>query len=320
MILAIAGPTAAGKSALGLSLAERLNGEIVSVDSAQVYRGLDIGSAKPSPEERSRVRHWLIDIREPTQPYSAADFATNARSAIADIQARGKIPILVGGTMLYLRALRDGLSTLPGADAQVRAALQIQLQDAGLAALHAELASVDPVSAARIHPNDKQRTLRALEVFRSTGRPLSAQLGSADAGLSLRIIAVAPADRGLLHQRIETRLRTMFASGFVDEVRVLMQQPGMHADLPSMRSVGYRQVWLHLEGEFDADQCFQRALYATRQLAKRQLTWLRGDTTVTWLDPTHGDPATAAADLGKQFQATETTPVRAARRVPDQSP
>lgn len=289
MILAIAGPTAAGKSALGMALAESIDGEIVSVDSAQVYRGLDIGSAKPSLEERQRVRHWLIDIREPTDSYSAADFCADARAAIADIEGRGKTPILVGGTMLYLRALRDGLSALPSADAAVRAALQLELASHGLAALHEELARVDPESAARIHRNDTQRTLRALEVFRSTGKPMSAQLGSAEAGMPLNIVAVAPADRAVLHQRIEARLDAMFASGFIDEVRVLMKQRGMHPDLPSMRSVGYRQVWAHLTGEYDANECLQRALFATRQLAKRQLTWLRGDNAVTWIDPTRED-------------------------------
>lgn len=287
-LLCLVGPTAAGKSALALELAERHGAEIVSVDSALAYRGMDIGSAKPTLAERARVRHWLVDVREPTEPWSAADFVADAEAAIADIESRGRRPLLVGGTMLYLRALLQGLSELPASDPAIRAQLASELAARGAAALHAELAGVDPPAAARIHPNDPQRLLRALEVFRQTGTPLSALQGAWQ-GAPRRpgvLLALAPADRGLLHRRIAERLDAMFAAGFLDEVRALMARPGVHRELPAMRAVGYRQAWGHLAGEYDFARCRELAIHATRQLAKRQLTWLRGTPGVEWFDPT----------------------------------
>lgn len=296
-LICIVGPTAAGKSDIALGLAQRFGAELVSVDSALVYRSMDIGSAKPTPQERERVPHWLIDVREPDQPYSAADFVGDAEAAIADIESRGRVPLLVGGTMLYLRALLQGLSDLPSSDPALRAELTRELTERGAAALHAELAGVDPLAAARIHPNDPQRLLRALEVYRQTGTPIS-RLQQAWVSSPRRagvLIALAPADRSLLHQRIARRFDAMLALGLLDEVRTLMGRPGMHADLPSMRAVGYRQVWGHLAGEFDLARCRELAIYATRQLAKRQLTWLRGSAGVEWFDPTLPTTAEAVA-------------------------
>jgi len=297
-LICIVGPTAAGKSDIALELAAQHNAEIVSVDSALIYRGMDIGSAKPSLVDRAKVRHWLIDLREPTQSWSAADFVTDAEAAIADIEARGKVPLLVGGTMLYLRALLQGLSQLPSADPAIRAQLAGELTARGAAALHAELARVDPSAAARIHQNDPQRLLRALEVYRHTGTPISTlqqawRQAPRRAGL---LIALAPADRQLLHQRIEARFDQMLEAGFLDEVRALMLGPGMHADLPAMRAVGYRQAWGHLRGEYDVLRCRELTIYATRQLAKRQLTWLRGMQGVEWFDPRTSGAATTIAE------------------------
>lgn len=294
-LICIVGPTAAGKSDIALSLAQCFGAELVSVDSALVYRGMDIGSAKPSAAERSRVPHWLIDVREPDQPYSAADFVADAEAAIRDIESRGRVPLLVGGTMLYLRALLQGLSELPSSDPALRAELAEELAQRGAAALHAELAGIDAAAAARIHPNDPQRLLRALEVFRQTGTPISVlqQAWSAAPRRAGVLIALAPQDRSLLHRRIEARFDAMLAAGFLDEVRGLMQRPGMHPDLPSMRAVGYRQAWAHLAGEYDLARCRELSIYATRQLAKRQLTWLRGSTAVEWFDPTAGTTSAA---------------------------
>lgn len=286
-LICLVGPTAAGKTEAALELAERLNGEIVSVDSALVYRQMDIGSAKPDPAARARVRHWLIDIREPTEPYTAADFVTDAEAAIADIEGRGRRAIVVGGTLLYVRALLQGLSELPAADPGIRAELDLALRTHGSAALHAELERVDPVAAARIHPNDPQRLLRALGVYRQTGTPISTLQGAWQAaprrpGL---LLALAPAHRAVLHTRIEARVDAMIAAGFLDEVRALMRLPGVHADLPALRAVGYRQAWGHLEGGYDQARFRELTLYATRQLAKRQLTWLRGEPEAVWFDP-----------------------------------
>lgn len=285
-LICIVGPTAAGKSDIALRLADAFGAELVSVDSALVYRGMDIGTAKPTAAERAAVRHWLIDTVEPTQPYSAAEFVADAEQAIADIEARGRVPLLVGGTMLYLRALLQGLSDLPAADPDLRAQLGHELSTRGAAALHAELAGIDPAAAARIHPNDPQRLLRALEVYRLTGTPISS-LQQAWRQAPRRpgiLVALSPADRSVLHQRIAQRFDTMLAGGFLDEVRALMQRPGMHPDLPSMRSVGYRQAWGHLAGDYDLTRCRELSIYATRQLAKRQLTWLRSTPGVSWVD------------------------------------
>jgi tRNA dimethylallyltransferase len=287
-LVCLIGPTAAGKTELALQLAEEHGAEIVSVDSALAYRGMDIGTAKPSRTEQARVRHWLIDVRAPTQSWSAADFVGDAEAAISDIESRGKRPLLVGGTMLYLRALLQGLSELPAADPALREQLAGELISRGAAELHAELGKIDPEAARRIHPNDPQRLLRALEVYRQTGTPIS-MLQRAWTGAPRRpgvLLALAPADRGLLHRRIEQRFDAMLTAGFLDEVRALMQLPGIHRDLPSMRSVGYRQAWGHLAGEYDLARCRELSIYATRQLAKRQLTWLRGTAGVVWFDPT----------------------------------
>ena len=293
LAIALMGPTASGKSALALEWAQRLDGEIVSVDSALVYRGLDIGAAKPTRDEFARVPHHLIDLREPWQPYSAAEFASDARSAIDGILSRGRLPILAGGTGLYFRALLQGLSSMPEADAATRARLTEEAQIRGWEALHAELASIDPQAAARIHATDAQRIQRALEVWRVSGRPISEwQRRSSSSRLPLRVLklVLSPADRRLLHARIEQRFDSMLQAGFLDEVRRLRELPELRAhpaplDLPALRAVGYRQAWEHLDGIADAATFRDRAIFATRQLAKRQLTWLRGEVDARWFDP-----------------------------------
>ena len=273
----LTGPTASGKTAAALLLARRLDLEIVSMDSALVYRGMDIGTAKPTPEERASVPHHLIDVVEPTESYSAARFAEQARALIRDIRARGREPLLVGGTLLYLRALQQGLHALPAADPELRARIEQRARALGWPALHAELARVDPASAERIEPADAQRIQRALEVWELSGKALSSHFDAAPeaTGPSLHVVSLEPSDRAWLHQRIALRLRTMLQSGFVDELRALRARGDLHAELPSMRCVGYRQGWDYLEGRCDAEQFEARALAATRQLAKRQLTWLR---------------------------------------------
>jgi tRNA dimethylallyltransferase len=277
-LVALAGPTASGKSAAALALAEKLDAEIVSVDSALVYRGMDIGTAKPSIKERARVVHHLIDIRDPAQAYSAAEFAQDAHRLVREIHARGKRVVLAGGTMLYFKALFEGLAALPPADAQIRAQIETEAAAAGWPALHARLAEVDPVTAARLAPNDAQRIQRALEVFRLTGQPLSRfhQDSARAAGLQPeRFLSLEPVDRAWLHERIARRFDAMLAAGFLDEVRRLRARGDLHADLPSMRSVGYRQAWEALDGDRPLDSVRERGIAATRQLAKRQLTWLR---------------------------------------------
>jgi tRNA dimethylallyltransferase len=298
--IALLGPTASGKSALALDWAERLGGEIVSVDSALVYRSLDIGAAKPTRDERARVPHHLVDVRDPWEPFSAADFAEAARDAVAAIVARGRIPVLAGGTGLYFRALLEGLAPMPEADAALRARIAAEAQARGWPALHAELAQVDPEAAARIHPTDPQRIQRALEVYRASGRPISAwQQAHAPRPLPVRLLklVLAPAERGVLHARIATRFDAMLADGFLDEVRALRERPELRdhpapLDLPALRAVGYRQAWDYLDAlaagadEASAFADFrERAIAATRQLAKRQLTWLRGGFDARWFDP-----------------------------------
>ncbi len=293
LAIALMGPTASGKSALALEWAQRLNGEIVSVDSALVYRGLDIGAAKPSAAERALVPHHLIDVREPWQPYSAAEFATDARAALDGIAARGRLPILAGGTGLYFQALLHGLSPMPEADAGVRAEIAARAEVLGWPALHAELAGIDPDAASRIKPTDPQRIQRALEVFRISGKPISAwQREAVRARFPFRVLplVLAPADRAVVHQRIEQRFDAMLAEGFLDEVRRLRALPELRShpavlELPAIRAVGYRQAWEHLDGATDAAEFRDRAIFATRQLAKRQLTWLRGDLGARWFDP-----------------------------------
>jgi len=273
---ALLGPTASGKSRLALEAASRFPIEIVSVDSAQVYRGMDIGTAKPSAAERARVPHHLIDLVDPDQRYSTGQFRADAVRAISAILQKQKIPLLVGGTMLYYRSLAGGLDELPGADARVRAALDAEAGRRGWPALHGELAQIDPQAAQRIAPNDAQRIQRALEVFRLTGRPISElQRGAADPlPFALKGCALVP-ERSALHANIEKRFDAMLAAGLVEEVKALRTRYRLSPDMPSMRAVGYRQVWEYLEGEYDAAALRSRAIAATRQLAKRQLTWLR---------------------------------------------
>lgn len=310
------GPTASGKTDLAVSLCERLPCEIISVDSAMIYRGMDIGTAKPTPEELARAPHRLIDICDPAETYSAADFRHDALAAMAEITAAGRIPLLVGGTMMYFKALLHGMSGLPAANPDLRRALEQEAAERGWDALHLELQSNDPVAAERIHPNNRQRLLRALEVHRLTGRPISAfwqaevvderegapesAKGSdiedytyftrwqADETPSLPYtvvqLAMMPPERRVLHQRIRRRFLKMLESGFLDEVRALMLREDLHPDLPSMRCVGYRQAWSYLSGEDDYDTFVSKGIAATRQLAKRQLTWLRKWSDVDWLD------------------------------------
>lgn len=288
-IAMLLGPTASGKSAIAMALAERLPIEIVSVDSAQVYRGMDIGTAKPGPGERAAVPHHLIDIVDPRERYSAARFVADARDAVAAIRARGNLPLLVGGTMLYARAFTDGLHELPGADAAVRERLDEQARSLGWPALHARLARVDPASASRIEPGDAQRIQRALEVLEVTGRPMSEWLSEAREATSgsrdcVRI-ALEPTERALLHARIGTRFRAMIDAGLVEEVRGLHARGDLSPQLPSMRCVGYRQAWQWIEhgGAFEA--MVESGIAATRQLAKRQLTWLRAMPARIRIDP-----------------------------------
>ncbi|MEQ1511140.1 MAG: tRNA (adenosine(37)-N6)-dimethylallyltransferase MiaA [Lysobacteraceae bacterium] len=295
LAIALMGPTASGKTALALDWAQRFGGEIVSVDSALVYRGLDIGAAKPSDEECASVPHHLIDVRDPWQPYSAADFASDARVAIEDIVARGRVPILAGGTGLYFRALLQGLSPMPEADPALRAQLASEAEERGWAAMHAELALADPAAAARIHVNDPQRIQRALEVYRLSGRAISdwqRETAAASQRFPCRVlkVAVAPQDRSVLHARIERRFDAMLDAGFLDEVRSLRALPELRRhpsplDLPALRAVGYRQAWEHLDGALSAGEFRERAIFATRQLAKRQLTWLRSDPALQRFDP-----------------------------------
>ena len=273
----ITGPTAAGKTAVALALAARRDIEIISMDSALVYRGLDIGTAKPTAGERARVPHHLLDIRDPSQSYSAAAFAADARGLIEAIRARGREPVLVGGTLLYLRALQQGLNTLPEADAAVRAELEDAARVRGWPALHADLARVDAATAARLEPSDAQRVQRALEVWRLTGKPLSMHFQDqpAENGMPLRVLALEPSNRAELHARIAARFHAMLEAGLLDEVRALRARADLHPGLPALRAVGYRQAWAHLDGLTDAATFEAQAIAATRQLAKRQLTWLR---------------------------------------------
>ncbi len=277
----LAGPTASGKTAAALAIAQRHACEIISVDSALVYRGMDIGTAKPSAAELAAVPHHLINIRDPLQAYSAAEFVRDATALIHAIAARGKLPLLVGGTMLYFKALADGLNDMPGADAAVRAVLEQEAQTRGWAALHAELAEVDPITAARLAPADSQRIQRALEVYRISGKPLSAfHAIKKEAAYAMNtgataLISLEPEDRGWLHSRIAQRFDAMLEQGFLDEVKALRARGDLHPDLPSMRCVGYRQAWEALDGTIPMAELRDRGIFATRQLAKRQITWLR---------------------------------------------
>lgn len=280
------GPTASGKTDLAVALVERLPLEIISVDSVMVYRGMDIGSAKPDPATLARAPHRLIDIRDPAETYSAAQFRDDALREMARITATGRIPLLVGGTMLYFRALLSGLSTLPSADAEIRARLEAEAEAEGWESLHRRLVEVDAAAAARIHPHDPQRIQRALEVYELTGTPLSQLQQQVEEPLPYRIIklAVAPADRSVLHERIALRFEQMLRDGFIEEVEALRRRGDLHLDLPALRAVGYRQLWEFLEGDIDYTEMVERGIIATRQLAKRQFTWLRAESTLTLFD------------------------------------
>jgi tRNA dimethylallyltransferase len=272
------GPTASGKTSLGVAMAQALNAEIISVDSALVYRGMDIGTAKPTLAERGGVPHYLIDILDPSEAFSTGQFRNRALALMADITARGKLPLLVGGTMLYFSALTQGLAQLPEADSEIRQRLDDELRESGKEVLHARLAQVDPQAAARIHVNDPQRIQRALEVYEISGRPLSSFFGAdqqAEHPFRFIKLIVAPEQRSTLHDKIAERFDLMLAKGFLDEVQTLWQRGDLDESMPSVRCVGYRQAWSYLNGEYDQTTMREKAIIATRQLAKRQFTWLR---------------------------------------------
>jgi len=276
-IICIMGPTASGKTALAMGLQDKLPVDIISVDSALVYKGMDIGTAKPTFDELVQYPHQLIDMIDPAESYSASDFCTDALKAIAKSHNNNRIPVLVGGTMMYFKSLLEGISPLPAADAEIRKQIEMEVQTKGWDALHQELATFDPVSAQRIHKNDPQRLSRALEVYRITGKSLTeltAVKGNALQG-NVYQFALVPKDRSLLHDRIELRFNQMIAQGFEDEVVKLRENNKLHIDLPSIRCVGYRQMWQYLDGDYDQKEMIFRGVCATRQLAKRQLTWLR---------------------------------------------
>ncbi len=277
-LLCLAGPTASGKSAAARAIAERWPIEIINVDSATIYRGLDIGTAKPDATERVQVHHHLLDILDPAESYSAAAFRRDALQCVHEIRARGHVPLLAGGTMLYFKALREGLNDLPSADIAVRKQLEERAAVVGWPNMHHELASIDPVTAARLAPNDSQRIQRALEIWMITGKPMSALLGQANAAdppVPTMTLSLEPSDRAVLHQRIADRFDQMIELGLVTEVRKLMERQDLHPGLPSIRCVGYRQIWSMLAGECSLPEARDQAVFATRQLAKRQITWLR---------------------------------------------
>ena len=277
--IALLGPTASGKSALAMAIAARHAVEIISVDSAQVFRGMNVGTAKPTAAERAAVPHHLIDILDPTDAYSAARFRADTLKLMQEISARGRTPLLVGGTMLYYKSLREGLSDLPAADPVLRAVIELEASRHGWPHMHARLAAVDPPTAARLKPTDAQRIQRALEVHHLSGKPLSSLQQRSGALLDLPVrlvgIALAPSERAVLHQRIAARFDSMLAAGLVEELQELQKNNALHADLPAMRCVGYRQAWAYLAGDYDRATLRDKGVFATRQLAKRQLTWLR---------------------------------------------
>lgn len=285
-VICLMGPTASGKTALAFELADNLPCDIISVDSALVYREMDIGTAKPTKEELVKYPHRLINIRDANESYSAAEFCQDALKEIADIRAKGRIPLLVGGTMMYFKSLIEGISPLPQADPEIRKLIEQQAKESSWQDLHNELAEIDPQAAERIHQNDPQRITRALEVYRITGNTLSQLTEIKGDRLSGDVLqfAISPKDRSVLHERIALRFEQMIAQGFDEEVVNLIERQNLHEDLPSIRCVGYRQMWQHLHGEFDHDEMVFKGICATRQLAKRQLTWLRNWQNLEWLD------------------------------------
>ncbi len=287
----ILGPTASGKTALGVALAKALSGEVISIDSALVYRGMNIGTAKPTEQERAGVPHHLIDIRDPFESYSAADFVKDAERLIAEIKTAGHLPLIVGGTMLYAKALKEGLNDMPAADVELRARLEEKAARLGWPAMHEELAQVDPATAARLYPTDSQRISRALEVFYQTGTPLSQYQARRTQGSSYTFLTIGlmPGDRARLHERIRQRFLQMIEAGFLDEVKALMAMPGFERNSPSMRAVGYRQAIDYLSGEIDYERFVEAGIAATRQLAKRQMTWMRSMPELRLIDPFKDD-------------------------------
>lgn len=293
-VIFLMGPTASGKTDLAIRLRQTLPVEVISVDSALIYKGMDIGTAKPSADELALAPHRLIDILDPSESYSVMNFRDDALREMAEITAQGKIPLLVGGTMLYYKALLDGLSPLPSAEPVIRAQIEARAEQYGWPALHAELLKIDPVSGARINPNDSQRINRALEVFYISGKTMTELTAEQGEGIPYNIsqFAIAPQDRAVLHQRIEQRFQKMIDLGFEQEVRRLFERGDLSADLPSIRCVGYRQMWEYLSGEVSLDEAVFKGICATRQLAKRQITWLRGwGSEITWLDSLDPDGA-----------------------------
>jgi tRNA dimethylallyltransferase len=302
--LFLMGPTASGKTELAIELCENLPCEIISVDSALIYRGMDIGTAKPNAAELQRAPHRLIDILDPAQRYSVAEFRKDALLAMQDITARGKIPLLVGGTMMYYKALMDGLSPLPESDQNVRKTIEAEAEKLGWEELHQQLAQIDPTSAKRIHPNDPQRLIRALEVYHLTNRSMTDLMATKSAPIpyNIRQFCIAPDDRKVLHQRIAQRFQQMVDTGFQDEVEKLRARDDLHLNLPSIRCVGYRQMWQYLDGDYDFSEMIAKSVAATRQLAKRQLTWLRGWENIHPLDTFSSNNLSKVIKLS-QFQA-----------------
>lgn len=302
-VLCLAGPTASGKSAASLALAERWPVEIIVMDSATIYRGMDIGTAKPTRVEQSQAPHHLIDIRDPAETYSAAEFRNDVLALIAQIHSRGRVPVLCGGTMMYYKVLREGISELPEADAALRARIDEEARQRGWPALHAELAGYDPVTAARLAPNDSQRLQRAIEIYRSSGVPMSAWLArtppASASPYRYVTLSLEPSDRLALHARIARRYRAMLENGLLEETARLHARGDLHTGLPSVRCVGYRQLWDHLDGKVSLETAVEQAIAATRQLAKRQLTWLRSDTGRHVVDCLTPDATSQVVDMAR---------------------
>ena len=309
-VIAIMGPTASGKTAAALEIAKHIPSEIISVDSALVYRDMNIGTAKPSAEELASAPHHLIDIIDPAESYSVAQFRKDTERLVQDIQSRGKLPILVGGTMMYFNALKNGLDDLPGADPAIRAELDAEAERIGVPGLHARLAEIDPDTAARLKPNDSQRIQRALEIYAIAGETMStlfARQTKAGPAFDMLAVSLEPSDRSALHQRIALRFDLMLQNGFIDEVKMLKQRPALHANLPSIRCVGYRQAWDYLDQLISYDDMRERGIIATRQLAKRQLTWLRSMPERIVIDCLSPNPPAQILQLAQQQLDLPTT-------------